>query len=213
MINGLLAAVLISAKPLALSAQERSPAAPSRLCFRGRPKPACDRFVIAEIGLYHPVLRTQRALDFDPLLIRYPTVERQVAIQVGGMVNRGSRSAVGGTLLLGIGTGAADVGVVGRYRRWLSIDGMSVDMAAGVIHGRISEANGRSAGGIMAEVGLNAADYGALVVRTDVLRGSGGTNAALFGGARLGSRPAVAAGVLLGIGVSLLLAALADSDF
>lgn len=194
------------------SAQPSGVAEPPRLCFRGRPTPACDRFVITEIGFYHPVLRSRREADFTPRL-SYPDVERQGTAQIGGMVNRGANSAVGGTILFGLGAGAADFGLIGRYRRWLSPDGMSIDLGAGLIQGSTYPSDVAEARGVMAEVAINAADYGALVVRTDLLRGRGETNAALFSGVRVGSRPAIATGVVLAIGFAILLAALADADY
>jgi hypothetical protein len=196
-----------------LPAQPREATAIPRLCFRGRPKPTCDRFAITEIGLYHPVLRSRREYDLGSRQLSYPDVERQGTAQIGGMVNRSANTAVGGTILFGLGTGAADFGVIGRYRRWLSSDGMSIDVGAGVIQGNIDGSSVADARGMMAELALNAADYGALIVRTDVLRARGETNAALFSGVRVGSRPAIATGVVLAIGFSLLLAALADADY
>ena len=91
----------------------------------------------------------------------------------------------------------------------------ALDLSAGAIQG---EMDGPlfitgDARGATAEIALNAADYGAVVLRTDYLRRGGQTSSALYGGVRLGSRPAVGATVGLALAWTALIAALAGSDW
>ncbi|MCC6243742.1 MAG: hypothetical protein IT353_12940 [Gemmatimonadaceae bacterium] len=210
--------VIGSAFPLAAAAaQDSTTATHPRMCFRGRAKPACDRFFLTEIGVYHPIVSSRVTYNgfVGGTPYRLPVVDRQLTFQVGAMANRGSRSAVGGTVIYGFGMGAADFGVLARYRRWLTPDGFSLDLSAGVIQGKIDGAlfTTGDARGATAEIALNAADYGAVVLRTDFLRGGGQTNSALLAGVRAGSRPAVAATAGLAIVWTAIIAAFASSDW
>ena len=146
---------------------------------------------------------------------RYPDVDRQLTFQLGAMVNRGTKSAIGGAVVFGGGRGGADFGILGRYRRWLTPDGFALDLSAGAIQGEMDGplfVTG-DARGATAEIALNGADYGAVVLRTDYLRRGGQTSSALYGGVRLGSRPAIGATVGLALAWTALIAAFAGSDW
>ncbi len=188
----------------------------SGLCWRGRALPTCRTFVLTEIGYYAVGAVTQRHFQYtyptgtgDSVTYRYAedAMSPQLTAELGMMQNTGPRTALGATIVLGFGTGGADVGLKGRYRRWLSPSGMALDLGAGVMSGTLQQANGdvRSPGLTM-DAALNVADYGALVVRTDIQRSRGQTAHALFGGVRLGSRPAAAGSVLLVAGFFALVA-------
>ncbi|MCC6243743.1 MAG: hypothetical protein IT353_12945 [Gemmatimonadaceae bacterium] len=196
--------------PPALTAQDTTTSPRSRVCFRGRAKPVCDRFYVTEIGYYVPIISTSgiydsTAVDNDtfgpPISLagqRYRDASSQLTMQLGAMANVGRTSALGGVVLLGFGASGANRGLVVRYRRWLSADNVALDLSAGVVRGRME--GSRSAvtpRGMTAEVALNAEDRGALVLRGDMLRDDRGrTSSALLGGVRLGSQPAV--GLVLG---------------
>ncbi len=190
-----------------------------RLCFRGEPAPRCDRFVITEMGYYKPVTTSQATLVLPSgQVLRYPHIDPQLTVNVGAMVNRGSHSAVGGTVLFGFGGGGAQLGVLGRYRRWLTADGFAVDVAAGLVQGELIDAERYLASrgkamGVTGELALNAGDYGAVVLRLDMLRRQNRENSALYLGARLGSKPAVGASIVLLTLSVLVVAALNGSDF
>lgn len=186
------------------------------LCWRGRPLPKCRTFVLTEIGYYGVAAVTQQHYQYsypgtngDTVTYRYSedAMSSQLTAEVGVMQNLGPRTALGGTFVLGFGTGGADVGIKGRYRRWLSPTGMALDLGAGIISGTLQQSSGdvRSPGVTM-DVALNAADYGALVLRTDIQRANGKTARALYGGVRLGSRPAAAGSALLVAGFFALVA-------
>lgn len=222
----LLPAVLVTVglgSPYRLSAQDSTQARP-QLCYRGRPAPQCQRFVLTEVGYYGRAAGSSQTFtysattpDGSPLAYSHTErdIESQLTFEVGLMANRGPRSALGATLLLGAGHGGADVGVKGRYRRWLTPDGIALDVGAGVISGGgySSEARNATGSGVTADIALNAADYGAVVLRTDALRIHGRTTSAVYGGVRLGSRPALVGTGVLAVGLLLLVLALANSDF
>jgi len=179
--------------------------------------------VLTEIGYYRRAAGSRQTFasaytggDGAPNTLSYTAddIGSQLTWELGMMANRSPRTALGGTLLLGVGDGGADVGVKARYRRWLLQDGTAVDLGAGVVTGTIvGRAGNARTLGVTADVALNAADFGAIVLRMDVLRSSGRTSSALFGGVRLGSKPALVGTGVLAIGFALLVAALANSNY
>lgn len=206
---------------LQLTAQDSTRVEPG-LCYRGRPAPQCRRFVITELGYYARAAGsvfhyTERYTgpNGEPLENSFADndMSSQLTWEVGMMANRGPRTALGATLLLGVGDGGGDVGLKGRYRRWLADDGVALDVGAGVIRGSLNGPRGTdTGGGITADVALNAADYGAIVVRADMLRARGRNASALYGGVRLGSRPALLGTGALAVGFVFLLMAFARGD-
>lgn len=214
--------LLAPGAPARLAAQDSTQATP-KLCYRGRPLPQCKRFVITEVGYYGRAAGSRETFTYT-----YPTTDggqqevsytendigSQLTFEVGLMGNRGPRAALGATLLLGLGTGGADVGLKGRYRRWLTPDGIALDLGAGIVSGGGNSRDGRATGnGVTADVALNTADYGAIVLRMDALRLNGHTASAVHGGVRLGSRPALIGTGVLAVGLILLIAALSQGDF
>lgn len=203
-----------------LGAQESTRTEP-RLCYRGRPSPTCTRFVITEIGVYPRAAGTStRFTVLDPGSPDRPEfsytlrdIAPQLTWELGLMTNRGPQSALGATVLLGVGDGGADVGLKGRYRRWLGDGGMAIDVGTGLFAGSLEKVNGKASGaGITGDVAFNAADYGALVLRVDVMRADNRTATALFTGVRLGSKPALGATGLLGVALILVVSALSNAD-
>lgn len=204
---------VIAATPGSLAAQDTARVA--RLCYRGRPKPSCDRFVLTELGFYRRVASTVIVREFERFdggvgRTSRPAVGNHLAWEVGLMANRGRKSAVGGTLLLGVGEEGGRIGVKGRYRRWLTADNIAADYSAGLIVAQVDRGSpylGSGRAGVTADASLNAADYGAVTARVDVIPTSGRTAAALYGGVRLGSRPALVGTGLLAAGFVVLIAA------
>ena len=115
------------------------------------------------------------------------------------MRNWRASSAIGATLLLGADATGARFGAKARYRRWLTPDGVSVDLGAGVIVGNLPHVS-RTAS-LTGDIAINFSDYGALVGGAEYARPNGRSRAALFGGARLGSKPG-----LITTGLSTLVA-------
>lgn len=208
--------------PTHLQAQDTT-AAKHTLCYRGHPMPTCDRFVLTEIGYYQRAagsrqtfISTYTERDGAPHTLSYSAddIGSQLSWELGMMANRGPRTAVGGTLLIGVGNSGADVGLKARYRRWLAADGTALDVGAGVVGGILDDRSGnQQAFGVTGDVALNASDFGAIVLRVDILRRGGRTGSAIFGGVRLGSKPALVGTGLVAVGFALLLSALADSNY
>jgi len=92
------------------------------VCWRGKPAPECQGFVITDFGLL-------RRLDEDPT---GGIDDFHVSLDVGYARNVSAKAAVGGTIYLGTGSDHARVGVRGRYRRWLSRD-WAVDASPGLL--------------------------------------------------------------------------------
>jgi hypothetical protein len=177
--------------------------------------------VLTEIGYYARAAGTStRFTVLDPGSPDRPEfsytlrdIEPQLTWELGLMTNRGPQSALGATVLLGVGDGGADVGLKGRYRRWLGDGGMAIDVGTGLFAGSLEIVNGKANGaGITGDVAFNAADYGAVVLRVDVMRADNRTATALFTGVRLGSKPALGATGLLGVALILVVSALSNAD-
>ena len=220
-----LAIVLVTAcctVAVQLTAQD-STVTPTRLCYRGRPAPHCQRFVLTELGYYaraagstESYSQTYTGSDGQSTTTSYTEndMSSQLTWEVGMMTNRGPRAALGATLLLGFGDSGGDVGLKGRYRRWLGRDGAALDVGGGVIRGTTNGRSGTRTGtGLTGDVALNAADYGAIVVRMDMLRAEGRNTSAIYGGVRLGSKPALVGTGALAVGFVLLLMAFASGDY
>lgn len=130
------------------------------------------------------------------------------------MVNRGKRSAIGGTLLIDGGPDGGSVGLKARYRRWLSPEGIALDFGAGFqttkdkVVRNFEDQNQpgfvyrrpENSIGFTGDVALNASDYVAIVTRIDVNRYDRRLQPTVSLGVRAESRPAVFA--LGGIGIT-----------
>lgn len=197
------AAVLCIASP-ALAAQDSRAAthhtdtssAPALRCWRGQPAPACRSFVITEIGFSSALATTSSTTAF-----RSRDFSDHATIEVGIMRNSNRSSALGATLLLGADATGGRFGAKARYRRWLNPAGLAVDVGAGVIVGNLPRVSRTAT--LTGDLALNFSDYGALVTGVEVARPNGRSRAALFGGARLGSKP----GAIV-TGLAIILAAI-----
>lgn len=202
---GILIALLITAIPREALAQSRE--IPKRTCWRGRPQPVCDVFWITELGFY-PRLASTRS---GPI----PAIETHGSAEIGRMVNNGG-SAHG--FLVSMGTNER-FALLYRHRRWVGTEG-TFDLTAGplqtAIHQPVHSYLEDRAFGLTGEIALGWRDYGQISIRGDLARAEGVTASALFGGVRLGSRPAVvtaATGALLfGIFAALVMTSF-EGDF
>jgi hypothetical protein len=163
-------------------------------CFRGRPRPTCDHFLLTELGVAKSLTRDSASLYTGEL---------------GWMVNRGTRVALGAgvfvqdrhsaehlaeSMTYTTGGNETGIGIRPRLRWWMSRD-ISVDIAPGII----LFGSGASVG-FSGHVDLNVQDIAAVTahivsrpqarvpgVQTDVFVGGrvGSTLAAIVGGALL----------------------------
>lgn len=205
---------LLVAVPVAVLAQAsprdtaRTGAPVPRLtCWRGQPLPACQRFVLTEIGFLRRVATTGRPV-LDPNGAPYPGLrdedyDNELLVELGVMQNRGPKHAIGGVLVLG-----PNVGAKARYRRWLDTSGVALDLGAGIVRDSRYLSSGAS---LVGDVALNFSDYGALIVRGQTSRRDGRSAFGLHAGARLGSKPAAIGGAVLTVAFGILIAAFASS--
>jgi hypothetical protein len=177
------------------------------LCFRGRPLPACQSFVLLEPNGSERFLATRGI----PLAGTSNTKDPYgfAAIDVGAMVNRPDRTAIGGTVHVGAEPGGRRrLALELRRRRWLT-DRIAFDLGAGPL-----EINGRNslvpfqpgAGyGVTSHAGLVLMDLATLTVGADLVQNRR-TQFAPAVGARLGSWASVGT-VLAATGLAALVGA------
>jgi hypothetical protein len=181
-------------------------------CFRGRPAPRCRSFWLTEVGVYARVAGTGFTSRITPEPSARHHLGTHVTWEVGGMANRGTDRAVGATLLLGAGLNdGVRVGFKGRYRRWLGSSGATLDLSAGPLRTEVQVPYPRSAApalGLTGDVTLGWKELAAVTVRGEVLRTNDHrTVAAVYGGGRLGSYPALVTTAAGAVVVAVLAAA------
>lgn len=196
-------AILMQVLPIAVRAQDSPPPAastgprePSLRCWRGQPEPACRTFVITELAFYARVVTSKVETG-----LTYPgggsdTVREDAfgdlgTFELGVMRNRGPRAAIGATAVFGVDANGARFGAKGRYRRWLTPEGLALDYGAGVSGGRL--ARGMTTAIISGDVALNLRDYIAVAARADVAPFSRPRGSAVYLGGRVGSKPGLIA--------------------
>lgn len=171
----------------------------SKNCWRGKPRPFCDQFLITEIGAYRRLLRPSTTITVPKTGIGQPDTYSYnkepnrafVSIEVGGMKNLSDRSAIGATAVFSWLGAEGGAGVKARYRRWLSPNGIALDIGAGVESRPYEVYLGKEESpGFTSDIAINAADYLSVVARYDLLRINGRTKPELSLGVRAGSIPA-----------------------
>ena len=214
-------AALLLTKTSDVFAQDSTSSSP-RGCWRGRPAPACDMFLLTELNFFGTVVNATGKysstfmIDSTPRTFQYEEHPAQwkFSSEVGGMVNRGKKTAFGGTVLLDASPNGLNIGLKARYRRWLTSDGVALDVGAGFrttrddVPNDYSDTYGygwppaapRNSIGFTGDVAINARDYVAVVTRLDVGRYDKRLQPTVSLGVRAGSRPAVIG--LAGIGVT-----------
>lgn len=175
-------------------------------CWVGRPAESCRTFLIAEGGAYMAVASTRftrRGYDGRPT--RKMHLTGHVGWEVGLMENVSSHHAVGVAILAGGDANGERIALKGRYRRWTSRKS-AADVGAGVMLARRAEPhpNSQTPGnlhvpvvGLTGDVAVGLTDWVGVSVRGDLLFDRDGKPAAgLYGGLKLGTRPALVATVL-----------------
>jgi hypothetical protein len=203
-----LPASIMAQQPADAPAQARDGEAP-RMCFRGRPHPACSSFWIVEAQGEAPIAQTTRTISFSRP--PYPFEEtalggKRLEWNLGHMVNLGPRYAAGG--VVGFGTHRTSaIAVKLRGRRWLG-DHMSVELEGGYLWTDLRSP--AASFGLTADARLNIRDQGVLYLRWDGVSlprnehpetgylDPGGFQQGLSIGAGLGSMPALAGTAALG---------------
>jgi hypothetical protein len=186
-----------------------------RLCFRGRPYPACSSFWIVELQGEAPLTQTARTISFTFAGAPYSYEEtalggKRLEGNLGYMVNLGPRYAAGG--VVGVGTHRTSaIALKLRGRRWLG-DHVSVELEGGYLWTDLRSP--AASYGLTANARLNIRDQGMLYLRWDGVSlprrerpdflDPGGLEQGLSVGGGLGSLPAVAGTVALGVAMVIL---------
>jgi hypothetical protein len=189
---GALIAACLTAAPV--HAQTPAPLqAPGILCLRGEPRPNCDEFAITEVSYAFAIASTSapRSGTTTPSDADRADFRQHVTVELGQMYNRSPLTALGYTGVLGVDNGRVRVGAKGRYRRWLTPDGPSLDISAGPVIAYLRNTDGPMLL-LSTDVSYNFYDYGALTARLEMGQARGRTPTALYTGLRLGSKPAIA---------------------
>ena len=194
---------------LVLPALAGGQAAPDtgKACFTASPLPECRTFWVTEVGYYKRAFGNG-VFPASPLPgERRPDLDSHGSWEVGLMSNRSPRTAVGGTVLVGIGGSTLRLGLKGRYRRWIP-ERKFVEVSAGALRVATNTpySQGRITGfGITGDVSVGWRDWVALTARADAVRGSGHAASAVYGGVRLGSYPAIVATAAVAAYIGLVL--------
>ena len=192
--SSLLVPLVVLTIPLeSISAQsadttDRERADRGRGCILPRPLPRCATFLVTEVGF------SKAAVPYDPD-DRSAFRGLQVHWELGYMMNRPNRCAVGGSLMWAVTEERVRLGLKVRRRWWMS-DVIAVDVSPGITLDRITEAAYESQRlGFTANAGVNLRDYVGIVAQVDVIQGGRpGWGTDVFVGVQFGS----AAGAFLG---------------
>jgi hypothetical protein len=187
-------------------APRRAPDGQRAFCYVGRPAESCRMFLVAEGNAYGAFAGSRyRRTGYQGEVRRHRHLAPHIAWEVGAMRNVTERSAVGAVLLVGGDANGERVALKARYRRWLT-PRSAVDVGAGALFARRAEPHADPdrpgnfhvpAAGVTGDVAVGLTDWVGVSVRGDLLVDSDGERAhALYGGLKLGTRPAAAITVL-----------------
>ena len=161
-------------------------------CFHPKAKPECGSFLITEFGY---------AYRFD----RSSDNRQYLTWELGWMMNRNKRSALGGTVLFGLDQGFENsrFALKPRFRWWLTKT-ESLDLGAGILlpagknHSFISPS-------YTGHVGFNVGDSFALTGQVEISRrAKTGTDVAWYGGFKLGTPVGAITGTVVAAVIVLL---------
>jgi hypothetical protein len=187
-------AALLAACPAIVAAQAPLPApVTSPFCFRGRPLPICDSFLLFEFGGNGRLFTTHQVPGGQQVDVA-EAGNGFAALDIGAMVNRPNGTAVGGSIQIGSEDASRRrLALEARHRTWLTRT-LAVDVGAGPleINTRKSFAPlSRGGYGITTHAGLVVMDLATVTTSVDLVRGQR-TQFTLNAGGRLGSYPAAA---------------------
>jgi hypothetical protein len=196
----------IGSQAPALPAQIEASESERAFCWAGRPAESCRTFLIAEGGAYMAVASTRYTRrGFDGAVTRSMHLTGHAGWEVGMMRNVSPRDAVGAAVLAGGDANGERIALKGRYRRWMSRS-EALDVGAGLMFARRAEpyADAATPGnlhvpvmGFTGDVAWGLTDWAGVSVRGDLLYDTNGKPAtAMYGGLKLGTRPALVATAL-----------------
>lgn len=164
----------------------------AQFCFRGRPAPHCESFLVAEFALAH---RFQSPGSESPWVLQW---------EVAALVNRGDHAALGASVTVG-GTDPLRFGVKARVRYWLGSKA-ALDIAPGLLL-HTSSASGL---GFTGHVAVSYGDWFGAGLQVETLPGSRplGPPKTLIGPRiQVASYPACIVGVVVALIGGLMVAA------
>lgn len=193
--TGMVCAALLCAAAADAQEQPRreDPPGPRAGCFRPRPLPACRSFWVVEMGA---LLLLEGTVETIPETPHSPAQSSaafgpHLSWELGHMANVGSRTAVGGTVLLGVGGPAERLGAKLRYRHWLG-GNSSLEVAPGFLYAQVGGHSQRAGHGFTGDVRYGPDDRYAFVLRYEHLWTERlGTADGLYGGLSLNGKPAL----------------------
>lgn len=172
-------------------------------CWRGRPAPDCNAFLVAEGKVYMPLggSRYSRTSYRGGTTTQSLELTWYVAWELGVMANMNENNALGATVLLGGDANGSRLGLKGRYRHWLD-RATALDVGAGILRAGRSVPRENAPGndhvpavGLTGNASLGFTEWASVGVQADVLFSSGADEPATawYLGTRLGTRPALVA--------------------
>lgn len=175
-------------------------------CLVGRPLESCRTFLVAEGGAYMAVASSRfTRTGHQGERTRSMHLTGHAGWEVGMMKNVTPRDAVGAAVMAGGDANGERIALKGRYRRWMS-RGEAMDVGAGLMFARRAEPHPDPATpgnlhvpvlGVTGDVAWGLTDWAQLSVRGDLLYDQAGKPATgLYGGLKLGTRPALVVTVL-----------------
>ncbi|HEX6368307.1 MAG TPA: hypothetical protein VF006_05210 [Longimicrobium sp.] len=190
----------------ATPAQIEAEPSPRGFCWTGRPAESCRTFLVAEGGAYTAVASTRYTRrGFDRRVTRSMHLTGHAGWEVGMMRNVSPRDAVGAAVLAGGDANGERIALKGRYRRWTGRSS-AMDVGAGVMFARRAEPHPDPdtpgnlhvpVAGLTGDVSLGLTDWVGVSVRGDLLYDQDGRPATgVYGGLKLGTRPALVATAL-----------------
>jgi hypothetical protein len=173
----LLVLALVAATSLDLQAQ---------MCFSGRPLPKCKAFMLTEFGYSRRLNDSHR----DVYSGRW-----YLTAELGAMVNRGYRSALGAALFFGAEDDGSRWGLRPRYRRWLS-GTISLDVAPGILFAGTDNRFQPSFPGFSGQLSLGVGDLVGVTTQLEIIPSDAlGTRTEWFVGVRGGSGIGIVGGL------------------
>ena len=183
-------------------------------CFSSTSLPSCGSYLVFEMTGGFRLTGTTRLYSTNPAYAacgpgcRINDLPSYLAWDIGWMKNRSSNSAVGASLQVGGSEDGARLALRARSRFFLPHNGV-FDVAAGPLAVRIGNtAEPREAYGATGDVALGIRRVGTAFVGADVTNDRSRIAAALHGGVRLESWPAVAGTALATAGAIMTAVAL-----
>jgi len=208
--------LVMCAMPSASRAQiDSTPHHGERLCWRGRPAPACDRFWITELSVQYPyaTTRTRYRYDYGTSVNTYTRedVSTQVTWTVGPMFNTSSNRALGVTVSAGFVNDGSRLALEARRRYWTA-ERSAFDLTFGGVRMNVPPLQDhyqQPSYGLTGGAYIVGGDLIHINGRADLLVSNGRTRAGGTVGAGLGTYGAVGATVLLGALIGAIVIALA----